>query len=109
MKKLDGNQIEGRFGKAGRFVLNAKPFRLDLFTNDIFVMSVNSKNMFNFEHYRKKPEGETTDTNVSSSARKFENIRVFLYRMKIMKMECGKKHSNLIRIQNPMVRRMSYS
>jgi hypothetical protein len=55
IKKLDGNQIEGRFGKTARFVLNAKPFRLDLFTNDIFVMSVNSKNMFNFEHYRKKP------------------------------------------------------
>ena len=53
--KLDENQIEGRFGKTAKFILNAKPFRLDLFTNDIFVMSVNSKNMFNFEHYRKKP------------------------------------------------------
>ncbi len=53
--KSDNNQIEGRFGKTARFLLNAKPFRLDLFTNDIFVMSVNSKNMFHFEHYRKKP------------------------------------------------------
>ncbi len=54
--KSDINQIEGRFGKTARFLLHAKPFRLDLFTNDIFVMSVNSKNMFNFEHHRKKPE-----------------------------------------------------
>jgi hypothetical protein len=54
--KSDGNQIEGNFGKTSRFILNAKPFRLDLFTNNIFVMSVNSKQMFNFEHYRKKPE-----------------------------------------------------
>jgi hypothetical protein len=53
--KTDNNQIEGRFGPTARFVLNAKPFRLDLFTNDQFVMSMNSKNMFNFEHYRKKP------------------------------------------------------
>ncbi len=53
--KSDNGQIEGRFGKTAKFILNAKPFRLDLFTNDIFVMSVNSKNMFNFEHYRKKP------------------------------------------------------
>jgi hypothetical protein len=55
IKKSDNNQIEGRFDKTARFILNAKPFRLDLFTNDIFVMSVNSKNMFNFEHYRTKP------------------------------------------------------
>lgn len=54
-KKMENNQIEGRFGKTARFLLNAKPFRLDLFTNDIFVVSVNSKNMFNFEHYRNKP------------------------------------------------------
>jgi hypothetical protein len=54
--KSDENQIEGSFGKTARFILNAKPFRLDLFTNNIFVMSVNSKQMFNFEHYRKKPE-----------------------------------------------------
>jgi hypothetical protein len=53
--KSDDNKIDGRFGQTARFILNAKPFRLDLFTNDIFVMSVNSKNMFNFEHYRKKP------------------------------------------------------
>jgi hypothetical protein len=58
IKKSDNNQIEGRFSKTARFILNAKPFRLDLFTNDIFVMSVNSKNMFNFEHYRIKPEYE---------------------------------------------------
>ncbi|CAF1002078.1 unnamed protein product [Adineta steineri] len=56
--KSDNNQIEGRFDKTARFILNAKPFRLDLFTNDIFVMSVNSKNMFNFEHYRKKPASD---------------------------------------------------
>jgi len=55
VKRTDNNQIEGRFSKNARFILNAKPFRLDLFTNDIFVMSVNSKNMFNFEHYRAKP------------------------------------------------------
>jgi len=54
--RSNGNQIKGRFGKTAKFLLNAKPFRLDLFTNDIFVMSVNSKNLFNFEHYRKKPE-----------------------------------------------------
>jgi hypothetical protein len=54
--KSSDNQIEGNFGKAARFLLNAKPFRLDLFTNGIFVMTVNSKNMFNFEHYRKKPQ-----------------------------------------------------
>ncbi len=57
--KSDSNQIEGRFDKTARFILNAKPFRLDLFTNDIFVMSVNSKNMFNFEHYRTKPGYES--------------------------------------------------
>ncbi len=55
IKKSDNNQIEGQFDKTAKFILNAKPFRLDLFTNDIFVMSVNSKNMFNFEHYRTKP------------------------------------------------------
>ncbi|CAF3423273.1 unnamed protein product, partial [Rotaria sp. Silwood2] len=55
IKKTDNNQIEGRFGETAKFILNSKPFRLDLFTNDIFVISVNSKNMFNFEHYRKKP------------------------------------------------------
>lgn len=55
-KKLDNNQIEGRFGDGAKFILTAKPFRLDLFINDIFVISVNSKNMFNFEHYRKRPE-----------------------------------------------------
>ena len=55
IQRSDNNQIEGRFGKVAKFILNAKPFRLDLFTNDIFVISVNSKNMFNFEHYRKKP------------------------------------------------------
>jgi hypothetical protein len=54
LTKLNENQIEGQFGKTAKFLLNAKPFRLDLFTNDIFVMSVNSKNMFNFEYYRKK-------------------------------------------------------
>jgi hypothetical protein len=54
--KLDEKQIEGSFDKTAKFLLNAKPFRLDLFTNGIFVMSVNSKNMFNFEHYRKKSE-----------------------------------------------------
>lgn len=56
INQIDGKQVEGRFSKAARFVLNCKPFRLDLFTNEIFVMSVNSKNMFNFEHYRKKAE-----------------------------------------------------
>jgi hypothetical protein len=54
LTKSNENQIEGQFGKTAKFLLNAKPFRLDLFTNDIFVMSVNSKNMFNFEYYRKK-------------------------------------------------------
>ncbi|CAF0913171.1 unnamed protein product [Rotaria sordida] len=61
--KSDEKQIEVNFGERTKFLLNAKPFRLDLFTNDIFVMSVNSKNMFNFEYYRKKPESNKTATN----------------------------------------------
>ncbi|CAF2946311.1 unnamed protein product [Rotaria sp. Silwood2] len=61
--KSDENNMEVNFGKTSKFLLNAKPFRLDLFTNNIFVMSVNSKNMFNFEYYRKKPESNTTATN----------------------------------------------
>ena len=56
INQVDAKQVEGRFSKTARFLLNCKPFRLDLFTNDIFVMSVNSKNMFNFEHYRAKTE-----------------------------------------------------
>ncbi|CAF3409540.1 unnamed protein product [Rotaria socialis] len=65
IKKTDNNQIEGRWSIAAKFILNAKPFRLDLFTNDIFVISVNSKNMFNFEHYRQKPgtNGEAGENN----------------------------------------------
>ncbi|CAF4684394.1 unnamed protein product [Rotaria sp. Silwood1] len=65
IKKNDNNQIEGRFGQTAKFILSAKPFRLDLFTNDIFVISVNSKNMFNFEHYRKKPgsDGAAVENN----------------------------------------------
>ncbi|CAF1341722.1 unnamed protein product [Rotaria sordida] len=68
-KKTDNNQIEGRFGETAKFLLNAKPFRLDLFTNDIFVISVNSKNMFNFEHYRKKPgsDGAETENNTEDN------------------------------------------
>ncbi|CAF4324537.1 unnamed protein product [Rotaria magnacalcarata] len=64
---LDGNQIQGSFGKAARFLLHVKPFRLDLFTNDMFVMNVNSKHLFNFEHYRKKTQSNktTTDNDVS--------------------------------------------
>ncbi|CAF0776287.1 unnamed protein product [Rotaria sordida] len=61
--KSDEKQIEVNFGERTKFLLNAKPFRLDLFTNDIFVMSVNSNNMFNFEYYRKKPESNKTATN----------------------------------------------
>ncbi|CAF1299702.1 unnamed protein product [Adineta ricciae] len=62
LTRLDENLIEGTFGKSAKFILNAKPFRLDLFTNGIFVMSMNSKNMFNFEHYRTKPgTNEGTD------------------------------------------------
>ncbi|CAF4438924.1 unnamed protein product [Rotaria sp. Silwood2] len=61
--KSDENNMEVNFGKTSKFLLNAKPVRLDLFTNNIFVMSVNSKNMFNFEYYRKKPESNTTATN----------------------------------------------
>ncbi|CAF0994522.1 unnamed protein product [Adineta steineri] len=64
LTNLDGKQVEGSFGKSAKFLLNAKPFRLDLFTNGIFVMSVNSKNMFNFEHYRTKPgTNESTGEN----------------------------------------------
>jgi len=61
--KSDSNQIQGEFGSKSRFILHGKPFRLDLFTNDLFVMSVNSKNLFHFEHYRKKPgsDGENKD------------------------------------------------
>ncbi|CAF1344757.1 unnamed protein product [Rotaria sordida] len=68
-KKTDNNQVEGRFGETAKFLLNAKPFRLDLFTNDIFVISVNSKNMFNFEHYRKKPgsDGAETENNTEDN------------------------------------------
>lgn len=54
--KSDENFVEGTFGKTAKFILHAKPFRLDLFINDIFVISMNSKNLFNFEHYRKKPQ-----------------------------------------------------
>ncbi|CAF0830952.1 unnamed protein product [Didymodactylos carnosus] len=60
--KLDVNQLEGHFGKTCRFILVSNPFRLDLFTNEnVFVVSVNSKQLFNFEHYRKKQssDGET--------------------------------------------------
>ncbi|CAF3417293.1 unnamed protein product [Rotaria socialis] len=63
---LDGNQIQGSFGKAARFLLYVKPFRLDLFTNDMFVISVNSKHLFNFEHYRKKPQSNKTTTDNDS-------------------------------------------
>ncbi|CAF1331590.1 unnamed protein product [Rotaria sordida] len=68
-KKTDNNQVEGRFGETAKFLLNAKPFRLDLFTNDIFVISVNSKNMFNFEHYRKKSgsDGAETENNTEDN------------------------------------------
>jgi hypothetical protein len=53
--KFDDEQLEGQFGQTARFVLHAKPFRLDLFINDIYVMNVNSKNRLNFEEYRSKP------------------------------------------------------
>ena len=56
LTKLDENYLEGQFGKLGKFLLQAKPFRLDLFSNDQLVMSTNSKNLFHFEHYRNKSE-----------------------------------------------------
>lgn len=55
LKKANDEQLEGHFGDNARFVLYAKPFRLDLFVNELCVMTVNSKNLFHFEHYRPKP------------------------------------------------------
>ncbi|KAG5872523.1 hypothetical protein JTB14_004397 [Gonioctena quinquepunctata] len=42
-------------------VINARPFKIEFFKNDVLVSVVNSRGLFTFEHYRKK--GGETDGN----------------------------------------------
>jgi hypothetical protein len=41
--------------------LGFNPFRVDLYVNDVSVMTLNSKNLFHFEHTRRKDGTVVTD------------------------------------------------
>ncbi|KAI2801451.1 hypothetical protein BLOT_011003 [Blomia tropicalis] len=43
--------------QTNRFVLTADPFRVDVYSGDQLVMVGNQRGLFNFEHYRPKPQG----------------------------------------------------
>lgn len=40
-----------------KVVLNYKPFRVDVYSNDELIISVNSRQLFKFEHFRNKIDG----------------------------------------------------
>jgi alpha 1,3-glucosidase len=42
-----------------KIVLNYKPFRVDIYANNELTISVNSRQLFKFEHFRNKVDGET--------------------------------------------------
>ena len=45
------------FGKNGRAVLLAKPFRLDVYEGDQLVVSINARGLLNFEKQRVRKSG----------------------------------------------------
>lgn len=49
--KKDGHQI----------VINYKPFRVDIYAKNNLVISVNSRSLLKFEHFREKSEEENND------------------------------------------------
>lgn len=52
--RKDANQVELKSESKIKVILNAKPFKLELFSNDVLIALINSKNLLKFEHLRTK-------------------------------------------------------
>lgn len=53
MTEKSGDQVVLTAG-LNRAVINAKPFRIDFYQNDVLTVSANAKGLMRFEHLRKK-------------------------------------------------------
>ena len=49
--------IDEKNHQKNRVIVQANPFRLDIYSGNDLVMVVNQRGLFNFEHYRRKPQG----------------------------------------------------
>ena len=52
--RRDTSQVELKSESNIKVVLNAKPFKLELYSNDVLIALINSKNLLKFEHLRLK-------------------------------------------------------
>lgn len=52
--RKDSNQIELKSESNIKVVLNAKPFKLELYSQDVLIALINSKSLLKFEHLRTK-------------------------------------------------------
>jgi len=52
--KEDSNGVQLSFDESSSIVLTYNPFRLDFMVGNEVAVSVNSKGLMNFEHYREK-------------------------------------------------------
>jgi hypothetical protein len=50
--RKDANQVELKSESKIKVILNSKPFKLELFSNDVLIALINSKNLLKFEHLR---------------------------------------------------------
>jgi len=57
-KKKNDNGFEAKLGdNKNKVVVNASPFRVDVYSDDKLVISGNQRGLFKFEHYRPKQTG----------------------------------------------------
>ncbi|KAH9423409.1 hypothetical protein DERP_003688 [Dermatophagoides pteronyssinus] len=55
--------IDEKNHQKNRVIIQANPFRLDIYSGNDLVMVVNQRGLFNFEHYRRKPQEGEEDPN----------------------------------------------
>ncbi len=51
-------EFEAKLGdNKNKVLVNANPFRIDVYSEDKLVISANQRGLFKFEHFRQKPKG----------------------------------------------------